>query len=75
MNATDIHLNGCYRMKPDVFRSTVQASGEPHLSPDVTIVRIKFPVGRKRAWYFDAAGNAYRADDFSGVAEVIPVEV
>lgn len=74
MKADLIRLNGCYRLKDDVFTGCVQASGRPFSTPDVTIVRIAYPVGRKRAWYYDAAGNAFRSEDFADFAPVIAVE-
>ncbi len=42
---------------------------------DVTVVRVKYPAGRKTAWFYDRHGNAYRARDFSKEAEVISVEM
>ncbi len=64
MKADLIRLNGVYRMKPEVYGKSVQASGRRFESPYVTVVRVHFPEGRKRAWYYDAAGNAFRSDDF-----------
>jgi hypothetical protein len=75
MKAELIKLNGCYRMKDEVFAGCVQASGRPFQTPDVTVVRIAYPTGRKRAWYYDANGNAFRAEDLSGFAPKIEVEL
>jgi hypothetical protein len=66
-------LNGTYRLKADVFAMSVTIDGKP-LHPDVTIVRTRTVPGRKLRWYYDARGNAYRASDFVGRAEVIDVE-
>lgn len=75
MKQTDIKLNGTYRLKPAVFTGSIQANGKPLVSADITIVRIKTAPGRERRWYFDLAGNAYRASDFTRVSDVIEVEL
>jgi hypothetical protein len=72
MRADQLRLNGTYRLKADVLATCVQNDGSP-LDAEVTIVRVKYPEGRKRAWYFDAKGNAYRAEDFAWEVEVIDV--
>lgn len=69
MKADLIVVGRTYRMKPEVFSGCNQANGEPFTSPDVTIVRLRYPEGRKRAFYYDAAGNAFRSDDFKGFAD------
>jgi hypothetical protein len=74
MRADQLHLNGTYRLKADVLATCVQKDGSP-LDADVTIVRVKYPEGRKRAWYYDAKGNAYRAENFERQVEVIEVEL
>jgi len=40
----------------------------------VTIVRQRYPAGRKTAWFYDAKGNAYRASDFAESVPVIAIE-
>jgi len=65
MRQDNIMLNHTYRLKPKVWSSSVQANGEPLESPNVTIVRQRYPDGRKTAWFYDAKGNAYRASDFA----------
>jgi hypothetical protein len=74
MRADQLHLNGTYRLKADVLDRCVQNNGLP-LDADVTIMRIKYPVYRRRAWYYDARGNAYRAENFERGVEVIEVEL
>lgn len=73
MTASQVKLNGTYRLKDSVLNSAVQIDGSP-LVADVTIVRMAFRPGYKRAWYFDAKGNAYHSSDFSKATEVIEVE-
>lgn len=70
-----IRLNRTYRLKPEVFTGSMQADGQPLDSPDVTIVRQKFPNGRKLAWFYDARGNAFRASDFADFTPIIEVEL
>jgi hypothetical protein len=70
-----IALNGTYRLKAEVLATSVQADGSPISSPDVTVVRIVAPAGRKLRWFFDAKGNAYRSRDFEKRTEIIEVEL
>ncbi len=75
MKADLIRVNRTYRMKPETFIGCVQANGKPFTSMDVMIVRVKFPAGRKRAFYFDAAGNAFRSEDLLTEVPAIDVEI
>lgn len=74
MQAKHIKLNGYYQLKPTVLESSVGVDGQP-LSPDVVIICIKAVPTRKKLWYFDARGNAYRAEDFLKPTEVIEIEL
>jgi hypothetical protein len=74
VKASNLFLNRTYRLKPEVFSGSVQADGSPLVSPDVAVVRAEFHMNRKRAWYFDAKGNAYRSEDFSGPTSTIAVD-
>ena len=69
MRQDAIVLNRTYRLKPEVWRGSVQANGDILDSPNVTIMRQKFNAGRKTAWFYDTKGNAFRASDF---AEMVP---
>ena len=71
MKAEHVRLNGTYRIKPEIYRGSVQADGSPFTSPDVTVVRIMSSHGRKSLWYFDAKGNAFRSSDFGAALGVI----
>jgi hypothetical protein len=75
VKASSLFLNRTYRLKPEVFNGSVQADGSPLASPDVAIVLAKFHMNRKRAWYFDAKGNGYRSEDFSGPTPTIAVDL
>jgi len=78
MKATSLFIGRTYRLKPEVFSNSVQADGSPLVSADIAIVRVKYhnnPItGKlaKRAWYYDAKGNAYRSEDFQGPAFTSP---
>jgi hypothetical protein len=74
MRQADIGLNRTYRLKNEVWRGSVQANGDVLDSPDVTIVRQRFPQGRKTAWFYDTKGNAFRASDFAEAVPVISIE-
>jgi len=63
MTQTKIAIGGSYRIKPEVFAVSVQANGEPFKTDIVEIVQQKFPNGRKTAWFYDRAGNAFRASE------------
>ena len=70
MKQVDIKLNRTYRVKRSVLESSVGIDGKS-IEPNVTLVRVKFPAGRKQAWFFDAKGNAFRSSDFEKPSEVI----
>jgi hypothetical protein len=74
MRQDDIRLNRTYRLKSEVWRGSVQVTGGVFESPDVTIVRQRFPKGRKTAWFYDASGNAFRAADFAQSVQTIEIE-
>jgi len=74
MRQDAVRINSTYRLKPDVWEGSVQANGEPLESPNVAIVRQRYPAGRKTAWFYDAKGNAFRASDFAEIVPVIAIE-
>lgn len=73
MKQSLVALNGTYRLKAEL-KDVLQADSSPFLTRDVTIVRIKFPAGRKTAWFYDVKGNAFRSKDFAERTPTIDVE-
>jgi hypothetical protein len=69
-----VRINSTYRLKLDIWEGSEQANGEPLESPNVTIVRVRYPAGRKTAWFYDTKGNAFRAADFAEAVPVIAIE-